>query len=208
MKRRTFISLAIATLACAGACASSGADFQPTGGIVVASGNGARFNAKQVIGPKVQVSQRSDGTWVGTIRGDAGTPTPIDATFQGGQFVGSNIRLGIAREGRQTTIVGSFQDTIVRFEVTAMDIRVRTGSRSDNYVKIAGEGKYSGPLRLIATLQDPAVIRKILAHLALSRSGQSPGSAPADSGAVASCSDRLGGAADAVAPATRGGHSC
>jgi uncharacterized protein YbaR (Trm112 family) len=31
-----------------------------------------------------------------------------------------------------------------------------------------------GRLRLIATLHDPAVIRKILAHLGLSRSGQSP----------------------------------
>jgi len=32
-----------------------------------------------------------------------------------------------------------------------------------------------GRLRLIATLHDPAVIRKILAHLALCHSGQSPG---------------------------------
>ena len=48
MKRRTFILLAMATLAGAGGCASSGADFQPTGGIVVASGNGARFNANHI----------------------------------------------------------------------------------------------------------------------------------------------------------------
>jgi len=41
--------------------------------------------------------------------------------------------------------VGSFQDKIVRFEVTAMEIRVRTGSRSDNYVKLPGEGEYGGP---------------------------------------------------------------
>jgi hypothetical protein len=43
-----------------------------------------------------------------------------------------------------------------------------------------------GRLRLIATLHDPAVIRKILAHLALCHSGQSPGPAPPESGAVAS----------------------
>ena len=35
-----------------------------------------------------------------------------------------------------------------------------------------------GRLRLIATLHDPAVIRKILAHLDLVHSGQSPGPAP------------------------------
>jgi hypothetical protein len=35
-----------------------------------------------------------------------------------------------------------------------------------------------GRLRLIATLHDPAVIRKILAHLGMARSGPSPGPAP------------------------------
>jgi hypothetical protein len=43
-----------------------------------------------------------------------------------------------------------------------------------------------GRLRLIATLHDPVVIRKILAHLALCHSGQSPGRAPPGSGAAAS----------------------
>jgi hypothetical protein len=43
-----------------------------------------------------------------------------------------------------------------------------------------------GRLRLIATLPDPAVIRKILAHLPLCHSGQSPGLAPRESGAAAS----------------------
>jgi hypothetical protein len=43
-----------------------------------------------------------------------------------------------------------------------------------------------GRLRLIATLHDPAVIRKILAHLALSHSGQHPGPAPPASDAAAS----------------------
>jgi len=41
-------------------------------------------------------------------------------------------------------------------------------------------------LRLIATLHDPAVIRKIIAHRALSHSGPSPGPAPPESGAAAS----------------------
>jgi len=41
-----------------------------------------------------------------------------------------------------------------------------------------------GRLRLIATLHDPAVIRKILAHLALAHSGQSPGPSPPEAGAA------------------------
>ena len=35
-----------------------------------------------------------------------------------------------------------------------------------------------GRLRLIATLHDPVVIRKLLAHLHMARSGPSPGPAP------------------------------
>ena len=35
-----------------------------------------------------------------------------------------------------------------------------------------------GRLRLIATLHDPVVIRKLLAHLSMARAGPSPGPAP------------------------------
>ena len=35
-----------------------------------------------------------------------------------------------------------------------------------------------GRLRLISTLHDPVVIRKLLAHLDLAHSGRSPGPAP------------------------------
>ena len=38
-----------------------------------------------------------------------------------------------------------------------------------------------GRLRLIATLHDPAVIRKLLAHLGMAPSGPSPGPAPPES---------------------------
>jgi len=61
---------------------------------------------------------------------------------------------------------------------------------------------------LIATLHDPAVIRKILAHLALCHSGPSPGPGPPESGAAASWSDRVTGAADAVVSAPRGHALC
>jgi hypothetical protein len=145
--RTTLLSLATVVLACAeGASSGSGAaaDFKPTGSIVVASGNGASFNATQVNGPKVHVSQRSDGSWGGTINAGNSFPTPIDATFQGGQFVGANIRLSINREGGLTTIVGSVLDRIIRIELTEAEIKVRTGTKSLNFVKLPGEGEYGG----------------------------------------------------------------
>ena len=41
-----------------------------------------------------------------------------------------------------------------------------------------------GRLRLIATLHDPAVIRKLRAHLGMARSGLSPGPGPPESRGV------------------------
>ena len=49
-----------------------------------------------------------------------------------------------------------------------------------------GVSQLRGRLRLIAALHDPAVIRKLLAHLGMARSGPSPGPAPPESGGVAS----------------------
>jgi hypothetical protein len=46
-------------------------------------------------------------------------------------------------------------------------------------------GHCGGRLRLIATLHDPVVIRKILAHVGMTPSGPSPGPAPPEYGAVA-----------------------
>ena len=40
-------------------------------------------------------------------------------------------------------------------------------------------------MRLIATLHDRAVIRKILGHVGIARSGPSPGPAPPEAGAAA-----------------------
>jgi len=159
--RTTFISLAMLSLACAeGAAGGASPDFQPTGGIRVASGNGSRFNPTHVFGPKVNLHQRSDGTWGGTIEAGGANSTPIDATFQGGQFVGANIRLTIVREGGQTRVFGSVLDRIVRFEFSDAEIRVYTSStvatgRSETYVKHADPGVYSGPQSL--TLEGEAL---------------------------------------------------
>jgi hypothetical protein len=65
-----------------------------------------------------------------------------------------------------------------------------------------------GRLRLVATLHNPAVIQKILAHLPLCHAGQSPGLALSESGAAATRSDRATGAADAVVSAPRGHALC
>ena len=47
-------------------------------------------------------------------------------------------------------------------------------------LRLESDGRIApgGRLRLIATLHDPTVIRKLLAHVGMARSGPSPGPAP------------------------------
>jgi hypothetical protein len=127
---------------------SSQPDFVPTGSITTYMGAGASFNANRVVGPKINVSQRGDGSWGGTIGasgvGTTGGAEAIDATFNNGQLVGANIRLNINRAEGQTTITGQWKNRIVRFEVTADEVRVRTDTRSNNFPRVGGPGEYGG----------------------------------------------------------------
>lgn len=152
MLRTTFASLAMLALACAegsagsSSTASDTSGFVPSGSIVIRAegqGGGASFTATEVRGVNARVSQRSDGSW-GGIFYSSGSSVPIDATFSGGQLLGANIRITIERKGGQTTISGTFHDKIVRFEVTADQIRVRTPSRSNDFPKLAAPGEYAG----------------------------------------------------------------
>jgi hypothetical protein len=76
----------------------------------------------------------------------------------------------------------------------AEGVKTRSGSRAWSWaalmhrafaVDVLACPQCGGRLRLIATVHDPAVIRKILAHLGMARSGPSPGPAPPESRGVA-----------------------
>jgi len=75
------------------------------------------------------------------------------------------------------------------------DTQAKSGSRAWSWAALMHRAfaidvlacpRCGGRLRLIATLHDPAVIRTLLAHLGVARSGPSPGPAPPDSTAAAS----------------------
>ena len=53
--------------------------------------------------------------------------------------------MSISRADQQTIVSGTFNDRIVRFEFSPTEIRVRTPSRSENYVKLPADGEYGGP---------------------------------------------------------------
>src|SRR5215475_402140 len=80
---------------------SAQGEFVPSGSITTYMGMGASFNSTRVVGPKINCTQRADGTWGGTIGangvGTVGGMEAIDATFSDGALVGANIRLNISR---------------------------------------------------------------------------------------------------------------
>jgi len=88
----------------------------------------------------------------------------------------------VEREFREFLLCGVFEAGVARFRCE--------GCAREHLLLFAMDvlacAHCGGRLRLIATLHDPAVIRKILAHLDLAHSGQSPGPAPPASGAAAS----------------------
>jgi hypothetical protein len=77
----------------------------------------------------------------------------------------------------------------------AEDTKAKSGSRAWSWAALMHRAfaidvlacpHCGGRLRLVATLQDPAVIRKLLAHLGMARSGPSPGPAPPERAAATS----------------------
>jgi hypothetical protein len=139
---------------------SAQGDFVPSGSITTYMGMGASFSSTRVVGPKINVSQRPDGSWGGTIGasgvGSTGGMEGIDAEFKDGALVGANIRLNIARSGGLTTITGQWKNRIVRFEVEADQLRVRTDTRSNDFPRVGGPGEYGG--RAGVTLHGEAIV--------------------------------------------------
>jgi hypothetical protein len=105
----------------------------------------------------VQVRSKEVSVHLGSYPGDSEGDRPVEAS-------GTEIRLGGSASVRAATRL--------KPEQAPKGLMRAPSLRSLN--------------NLIATLHDPAVIRKILAHLARSHSGQSPGPAPPESGAAAS----------------------
>jgi hypothetical protein len=145
MHRQTLIAAAciLALAACAtdgaGGAAGGTADFTPTGAVTGFTGN-ASFDATRVQGPKINASQRSDGSWGGTL----GEPSiPLFHVYKDGTLTGPDFTLTISKAGGLLTITGQLKGRILRFEVSATSLRARTDSRSLDF-NGDGNGVYSG----------------------------------------------------------------
>ncbi|MCI0672081.1 MAG: hypothetical protein L0Y64_16640 [Myxococcaceae bacterium] len=112
---------------------ASAGEFRSTGGVALSgriplvdnAPGGASFNHERVVGPLVEMSARSDGSWAGRIAGE-----PVAIAAGGTQLVGSGINLRFTRREEGLEIGGLWQNGLVRVVVDAKEIRVTSPWRS------------------------------------------------------------------------------
>jgi hypothetical protein len=78
------------------------AEYVPNGEVAVMGANGATFDDWRVVGPRVNLTRRADGTWAGSILGEDVLLTPGEGTLSG---PGGN--LNFVRWGKDVLVQGS-----------------------------------------------------------------------------------------------------
>lgn len=131
---------ALAVSGCATTGGAAGSNEFHAAGEIHCRFSGASFNAHEVRGPKISVSQRPDGTWGGLIE-----TSPLDATFYpDGSFKGGMaLRMKVVKADNVLTITGQWRGRIFRFEVSPTQLMVRTDTRSMDF-PLTNPGTYGG----------------------------------------------------------------
>lgn len=112
---RAVPKLVLVSLACVH-CATSERGVAPARelhatGAVSSPNGGASFDEARVIGPRITMTRREDGSWIGTLDGH-----PIDVTVYPSRVVGVDLTLTIERSPSGYIIHGQYQGRIFRIE--------------------------------------------------------------------------------------------
>jgi hypothetical protein len=128
----------VALVAGLGACAhgadapadnGSSGEFQALGEIAFRD-HSASFDDNRVVGPNINVSRRSDGSWGGVAGGigqSGSGSSPIDVSVNGTRLTGVDLTLSWEETPKGVSITGQFQGRIMRFEVSDTQVVVRSG---------------------------------------------------------------------------------
>jgi hypothetical protein len=84
--------------------------FEPTGEIYTRVSH-VKFDDQQVIGPRVNMTRRSDGTWGGWLRG-----RPLDITLTENGIRGVGLTLYIKRNADYLVLHGYYENNAIRVE--------------------------------------------------------------------------------------------
>lgn len=105
-------ALTLALLGCGSSQTHHLPPFEKTGEIVLRNG-GASFDEYRVVGPRINMSERPDGTWAGTIRDQVWDVSVTDTEIRG-----VNIQLKLQRLKGGIIIRGLAEGGINHFEIS------------------------------------------------------------------------------------------
>lgn len=177
MRSSLIVGLAATLLACQhGAPADDKPKvFNKKGGVVFLGGS-ASWDEDEIAGPLVSVSQRSDGSWAGTINQQI-----IDVNVYPGRASGSFLTMKWTNDQGSMLVAGAFNDRPYRFEVHPDKVFARLPTRAFTLARLpdgtygrGGELKFEGE----ASAANPpmpqfgiAMLASFLAAEGLSRDG-------------------------------------
>ena len=128
MVRALAVALAMLSL---GACQHSApapelsAASQAASGEISFMGTGASFDGSHVVGARVNLSRRSDGSWGGLMMDQ-----PVDVSISGKRVSGVNLTMSFTQTSEGTLIQGQWLGRILRFEINQNEAIIRTPTRS------------------------------------------------------------------------------
>ncbi len=103
---------------------ASEAPFEPTGAVQYLA-RGASFSSTRVVGPNVNLTKRSDGSWGGRL-----LDQPVDVNEYEHRIGGVDFTLQVEATPSGQLVTGQFQGESLRFEIDKAMIRVRAGRES------------------------------------------------------------------------------
>ena len=136
------------------------ADAYVSTGEVSFMGGGASFDANRVVGPRVNLSRRADGSWGGVLMDQ-----PVDLSVSPGRVSGVNLTLAITQGPGGTVITGQWQGRILRFELGPEGALIRTPTRSFTLVR-HGPNAF-GPMGELSLTGEAALPEPPMPQLAL-----------------------------------------
>src|SRR5688572_18157055 len=95
------------------------APFVPLGEVIY-KGGGASFSETRVVGPRVNLSRRSDGSWGGTLMDQA-----VDVSVNGDKVRGVHLQLNREAGPAGVIFTGQWLGRILRFEIDAEKAVIR-----------------------------------------------------------------------------------
>lgn len=99
--------------------------FSPDGGVLVdldgAVSASATFDENRVVGPHINVSRRADGSWAGTLKGQA-----VSVSKNGSHITGSQMSLDVKQDENRINVGGVAGNSTLRISITHKQLEVKT----------------------------------------------------------------------------------